>query len=373
MTTYEDLVAATLPLRPRPAGGAAAQDHHPRRRRDGARHRVDLVPQRHAARVGARDGRAHRAGRDRHGEAPSGPRDLFRGVPNSYGTLGYATRLKIELEPVAPYVALRHLRFRDLRELVATMARIVSDANTTASRSTTSTASCSAPTRATSRSGRQTDEPGPVSDYTGMEIYYRSIQHRSADRLTIHDYLWRWDTDWFWCSRAFGAQNPKIRRLWPRRYRRSSVYWKIMALDRRYDVADRIEARKGNPPQRTGRPGHRGPDRATAEFLELVPGRSSDRADVAVPVAAARTRAAGRRRHPAWPLYPLEPKRTYVNVGFWSSVPTVAGRRKGRRNRAIERKVTEFDGHKSLYSDSYYPAEEFAALYGGAEYARTQT
>src|SRR6195952_431625 len=37
--------------------------------------------------------------------------DLFRGFPNSYGSLGYATRVRIELEPVQPYVALEHLRF----------------------------------------------------------------------------------------------------------------------------------------------------------------------------------------------------------------------------------------------------------------------
>src|SRR5271168_4025582 len=38
--------------------------------------------------------------------------DLFRTYPNSYGTLGYSTRLRIELEPVKPFVALRHVRFR---------------------------------------------------------------------------------------------------------------------------------------------------------------------------------------------------------------------------------------------------------------------
>ena len=84
--------------------------------------------------------------------------------------------------------------------------------------------------------GTQTSEPGPVSDYTGQDIYYRSIQHDRGtkhDRLTIADYLWRWDTDWFWCSRAFGAQNPRLRRWWPRRYRRSSFYWKLLAYDQR--------------------------------------------------------------------------------------------------------------------------------------------
>jgi hypothetical protein len=25
--------------------------------------------------------------------------------------------------------------------------------------------------------------------------------------------LWRWDTDWFWCSKNLFAQNPLVRRL----------------------------------------------------------------------------------------------------------------------------------------------------------------
>ena len=39
--------------------------------------------------------------------------DLYHGFPNSYGTLGYALSLTIELEPVKPYVHLRHFRFTD--------------------------------------------------------------------------------------------------------------------------------------------------------------------------------------------------------------------------------------------------------------------
>ena len=38
-------------------------------------------------------------------------------------------------------------------------------------------------------------------------------------------------------------------------------------------------------------------------------------------------------------------------------------------NRAIERRVHALDGHKSLYSDSYYSRDEFDALYGGPAYA----
>src|SRR5688500_6490371 len=40
----------------------------------------------------------------------------------------------------------------------------------------------------------------------------------------------------------------------------------------------------------------------------------------------------------------------------------------GHFNRLIERKVVELGGIKSLYSDSYFPEDEFNALYGGDAY-----
>ncbi len=51
--------------------------------------------------------------------------------------------------------------------------------------------------------GMQMSVPGPVSDYTGQDIYYRSIQHEAGsreDRLTIHDIFMLGHRDWFWCS-----------------------------------------------------------------------------------------------------------------------------------------------------------------------------
>src|SRR5947208_2940688 len=85
------------------------------------------------------------------------------------------------------------------------------------------------------------------SDYVGQQVYYQSVRQVKEDFLTIRDYLWRWDTDWFWCSRPFGVQKPMVRRFWPRRYRRSDVYRKLVALDRAYNLSGRIDARRGLP------------------------------------------------------------------------------------------------------------------------------
>ncbi|MGB6181591.1 MAG: FAD-binding oxidoreductase [Rhodococcus sp. (in: high G+C Gram-positive bacteria)] len=305
--------------------------------------------------------------------------DLFRGFPNSYGTLGYSTRLRIELEPVQPYVELRHVRFHDLEAVQDVMATVVAEREYDGERVDYLDGVVFSDSEAYLTLGRQTDEPGPVSDYTGSQVFYRSIQHGGPtpkrDRLTIRDYLWRWDTDWFWCSRAFGAQNPTVRRFWPKKYLRSSFYWKLIALDQKYDIADRLEKRKGNPVRERVVQDIEVPVDNTAAFVRwflqeipieplwLCPLRLRETDGYADATEA----DAGVR---GWPLYPLQPHRTYVNVGFWSSVPVIPGEAEGAANRRIEKKVTEFDGHKSLYSDSFYDEDEFDALYGGESYRR---
>ena len=288
--------------------------------------------------------------------------DLFHAFPNSYGTLGYATRLRIELEPVERHVALRHVRFHDLESLVEAIGRIGADRVHEGVEVDYLDGVVFSATEAYLTLGTKTAAPGPTSDYTGQRIYYRSIQHDApvpkVDRLTTHDYLWRWDTDWFWCSRAFGAQNPTIRRLWPRRLRRSSVYWKLIALDHRYDIADRLEARKGRPPRERVVQDVELPLGRTAEFLHWFLREVPIEPIWLCPVQT-------RER---WPLYPLDPGELYVNVGFWSSVPRDPSD-PGATNRAIEDQVHALEGHKSLYSDSYYDEDTFWRLYGGEAYA----
>ena len=220
--------------------------------------------------------------------SPTQHADLYRSFPNSYGTLGYSVRLRIALEQVKPFVALTHVRFDSLGDLVAAMDRIIDTGGYDGVRVDYLDGVVFSADESYLCLGTQTATPGPVSDYTGNGIYYRSIQHPSgtkSDRLTIHDYLWRWDTDWFWCSRAFGAQNPTVRRFWPQRYRRSSFYWKLIGYDQRFDIADRIEKRQWPAAPRTGGAGRRGPDRALYGVHRMVPGERTDRADLVVPIA----------------------------------------------------------------------------------------
>lgn len=291
---------------------------------------------------------------------PDGPHaDLFRTFPNSYGTLGYALRLTIALEPVRPYVRLRHLRFTDPAECVATMAAICAARAHDGEPVDFLDGTVFGADELYLTLGGFVDEAPAVSDYTGARIYYRSLPERTVDHLTVADYLWRWDTDWFWCSRAFGAQHPVIRRLWPRRWRRSDVYHRLVSLDQRYRLSQRWQRLRRRPAQEAVIQDVEVPAAQTAAFLDFF-----HREVGITPVWLCPLQSLA-----AWPLYPLDPGELYVNVGFWSTVPLPPGEADGYHNRRIERVVNELGGHKSLYSTVYYPEDEFWRRYSGEAYA----
>jgi FAD/FMN-containing dehydrogenase len=286
--------------------------------------------------------------------------DLFYGFPNSYGTLGYALRLTIDLEPVRPYVTLRHIRFATAEDCVAAMVGICAAAAYEGERVDFMDGTVFGPDEQYLTLGTFSDAAPRVSDYTGMAVYYRSIQRCDVDYLTVRDYLWRWDTDWFWCSRAFGVQRPLVRKLWPARYRRSDVYRRIVAFDRRYRLSASLARLRGRPREEPVVQDVEIPAEQMAKFLEVF---HRDVGITPIWLCPLRLRASS-----GWPLYPLEPDRLYVNVGFWSSVPLRPGQAADHHNRLIEDTVTALGGHKSLYSTVHYSVDEFWRLYNGDAY-----
>jgi FAD/FMN-containing dehydrogenase len=299
--------------------------------------------------------------------------DLFETFPNSYGSLGYATRLRIKLEKVPSYVALRHVRFDDAGLLSKTITDIVESREYAGRRVDGLDGTAFAPGEYYLTLAEWTDQPvvstgstsgggAAPSDYTGRRIYYRSIQERETDLLTIHDYLWRWDTDWFWCSRAFGAQHPLLRRVWPRRYKRSDVYYRMVALDHRLHVGAFLDRRAGRPEGERVVQDVEIPVERLPEFLDWFDAEVGMRPVWLCPLVASQK----------WPTYPLAPDEVYVNVGFWGNVAVGPDAPNAPRNRAIEAKVHELGGHKSLYSEAFYDQETFDELYDGPHLARVK-
>ena len=281
-------------------------------------------------------------------------RDLFYGFPNSYGTLGYALKVTARTVPVKPYVQLEHVRhtnsekfFADLEARCATTVDFV-DGTVFSGDEMYLTL------------GRFTDSAPFISDYTYEYIYYRSIRERQEDYLTVRDYIWRWDTDWFWCSKNLFVQNPLVRRLVGRKRLNSTTYAKVMRWNSKWGFTRAVSRLSGKTPESVIQDVDI-PIARASEFLAFFLKEIGILPVWICPIGGYDTQE-------RFPLYPVDPKVLYVNFGFWDVVQDRVRREPGHYNRKIERKVAELGGVKSLYSDSYYPEEEFWRLYNQPAY-----
>ena len=300
------------------------------------------------------DGRVVTARRDNE------HRDLFAGFPNSYGTLGYALRLELELEPAHPFVHVRHVPFSDVAILAAALEEVCATGEHAGEEVAFVDGTLFSPGESYLTLGSWADEAPATSDYTLTRIYYRSLRHLREDWLTARGYLWRWDTDWFWCSRAFGVQKPAVRRLLGRRHLRSDVYWRAMALEERYHFKRALDRRRRLPDRETVIQDVEVPVDRLGEFVTNFARE--------VPISPIWL-CPLRQRDPAstWPLYRMDPGALYVNVGFWSTVPEVPGE-PTHHNRWVEDEVDRLGGRKSLYSSAFYSEDRFWQLYNGPAY-----
>ena len=283
-------------------------------------------------------------------------RDLFYAFPNSYGTLGYALAVTAKLVAVKPFVALEHVRFKTAVACFADIAARCDDAELDFLDGVVF-----AQDEIYLTLGRFVERVPHTSDYTFENVYYRSIRERSTDFLTIRDYLWRWDTDWFWCSKNLGAQHPLVRLLLGRKRLNSITWQRIMRWNSRWGVTRALDRLRGRHPETVIQDVDI-PLAHAAEFLAFM----HDEIGI-LPIWLCPIRA------PATPhlftLYPLRPGALYVNFGFWDVVRDRVRRPPGYRNQMIEERVRALAGQKSLYSDSYYTEDEFWKVFDGPAYA----
>jgi FAD/FMN-containing dehydrogenase len=284
--------------------------------------------------------------------------DLFFGFPNSYGTLGYALRVKARTIPVKPYVHLRHLGFSDGTVFFTQLEKHLREGTVDFVDGVVFE-----PGKMFITLGTFEDKAPYASDYTFEKMYYRSIAGREEDWLTVKDYIWRWDTDWFWCSKNVGAQNAFLRKfLYGKDKLGSKTYTKIMRWNSRVGITKHVERLLGlhseSVIQDVDIPIARAP-----EFLSFYEKEIGLWPQWICPI--------GFQNRP-FTMYPMK-NEWYVNFGFWDVKRTREAHPPGHFNRLIERKVTELGGIKSLYSDSFFPEPEFARLYGGESYGRLKS
>jgi len=120
-------------------------------------------------------------------------KDLFDGLPNSYGTLGYIVSAKIKLIKVKPYVHIINEKFNDPEKFINEIIKnknnseydfidgIVFNKNE----------------MYLMKAKMIYKKPKKLNNYK-IKIYYKSIRKNKEDFMTIRDYIWRYDSNYFY-------------------------------------------------------------------------------------------------------------------------------------------------------------------------------
>jgi len=285
--------------------------------------------------------------------------ELFYGFANSYGTLGYALRLWIHLIPVKPYVHMVHRHTTDPQRYFSELEALCLAERKRGDGVAFVDGTVFASDALYRTEGSFVDAAPGTSNYRFMQVYYRSISRRTEDFLTIRDYLWRWDADWFWCSRAFGAEFPPLRFVAGLcGLLRSTTYWKLRDWNERHGILRRVGMMRNVEwvIQDVEVPVAR-----AAGFLEFLLHEIGIRPIWICPVMAPGSQA-------VFPLYRTDSNSLYINFGFWGGVRS--RRESGYFNRRVEEEVVACGGKKSLYSDAYFPPETFWEQYDQNAYTR---
>ena len=271
--------------------------------------------------------------------------DLFYGFPNSYGSLGYVLRLKVKLIPAKRFVRLTHARFTDAAKFFAQIETLCSSLKFDYIDGVVFHGGEMYIT-----TGEFTDDAPFVSDYTYMNVFYQSIRRRDVDYLTAHDYIWRWDTDWFWCSKHFYVQHAPVRLLATKWLLNSKTYQRIMRLAHKVMPDANTESVIQDVDI---------PIQHAVEFLEFL---LREIKVLPIWICPFRTYDPSVR----FDLCGLDPHTLYMNFGFWDTVASTMP--DGHYNKLIEAKAMALDGKKGLYSSAYYDEETFWRIYDRRAY-----
>ena len=277
-------------------------------------------------------------------------KDLFYGFPNSYGTLGYSLKLRVKLIPVKKFVKVEHKKYNNSETYFKDLAKFQKSNNYNFIDGTVFSRDEMYITL-----GSFTNKAPFQSDYTKQKIYYKSIQKKKVDYLTTYNYLWRWDTDWFWRSDNFLAQNPLIRFFWPKSKLRSRTYTNIMRFFGKYPFLTKPLGKTESIIQDVPIPLENSP-----EFLKFLQEETK-----ISPIWICPTKIQNKVQ---FPLFPLKTKTHYINFGFWQMIPSK--RSENYYNKLVEKKVEKLKGIKSLYSSSFYTKEKFWKIYNGRVYKK---
>jgi FAD/FMN-containing dehydrogenase len=261
-------------------------------------------------------------------------KDLFNSMPNSYGTFGYITRVKLQLVDAKKYVKLINHKFDSSDLAFSFMKKCVTEPIDFID------AVAYSKNEIYVVVGKLSNDNTDLSSYPRDGMYYKTIKKLRHDTLSIYDYFWRWDADMFWGAPSSILNNKIFRKIFGRSFLNTRV---LMAAEKVFlnkpSGREKIVQDLGVPGENVGK------------FYDWVCETIS--------------------KYPIW-ICPVIPKKMdshfwtfnenklYFDVGVFTSKKSTKPH--GHYNKLIEKKLLEMDGNKCFYSDTFLNKKDFDGL-----------
>jgi hypothetical protein len=278
--------------------------------------------------------------------------DLFHGLPNSYGTLGYILRVKIKLRRIKPFVTLRTERYDTPKKFLTALKKASEDPKNDAVESLVYSEKELYLTTA-----RETDHAEDEATIYGSTIFYKMISRPGQFSLPIKEYTFRYDPEWFW-NVPESPMFQLFRKLAPRVLRNSAFYTHYSKRASKLPFIN-VEAKDTKLEQliQDWEVPWRHAEALLNTVLTTADLNGKPIAVVLVNVPKSAT------------CYPLKAKQLYFNIGSYSFVKKNPSQQPYAATKRIDAFCFNHDGIKMLYSTSFVNEPEFNRIYNGKAYA----
>jgi FAD/FMN-containing dehydrogenase len=289
-------------------------------------------------------------------------RQLFYGLANSYGTLGYILRARLKLQRGKPFVRLQTRRFATTGSLLEAMARAADDPKVDYVESL-----AYSPSELYLTVGKQVQHAQNLQSVYDVMPFYRRISQAGTFDLSLREYLFRYDPEWFWAMSDAAGFN-LFRHYAPHSIRSSAFYARFI---RRWTAVSAKLAfilshfNSGEQNLETLIQDWEVPWKQAEALFDYV----LEQLDLnGKPLMSAPVQS----RFPA-ALYPIASDKRYFNLGSYNLVRSQLDKPAYYYTKLIDKFCFDHDGIKMLYSSTFLTQAEFDRIYNGLTYRRLKT
>ena len=272
--------------------------------------------------------------------------DLFNAIPNSYGTLGYVTRAKLELVDAKPYVKLFNMQYDNIDDAFDALKIAVNNKD-----ADFVDAIVYNQFEIVVILGFMCNNPNSIghhcelSNYPRGGVYYETVKRLRYDSMSIYNYLWRWDADMFW-----GATDvPLLTNKWFR-----WIFGRCLLNTRMLRSMQNIlrgYKKKSNNERIIQDLGI--PEENAVEFLKWICTHINKYPIWICPVTPKKMDS---------PLWSFNTNKLYYDIGVFHRKKQFDEDSPYYYNKLIEKKLLELNGNKCFYSDTFFTKSQFESV-----------